>query len=74
VYMQQAAALYTSPLDSKGNFYAKIQRGEFTLAQQNGTYVLDMKNVIIEARRGQNAVRRTFDIHTALDGERKAVS
>lgn len=54
-----------------GNFFGRIRAGDFVFAEEREGYKLEIKEVFVIAKRGDNEVVRKFDVEKRYDKEGK---
>jgi|SRR3989344_188512 len=63
-------------LEFKGleNYYGKIRRGEFEFNKIEENYNLKIENIIIQAEKNGNSIKRTVNINIVLDKDGNIIS
>ena len=49
-------------VDNSGNFFGKIRSGEFSFIKNGENYVLKIDNLFVQAKRGENTIKRSFNL------------
>lgn len=50
-----------------GNFFGKIRNDEFDFEKATGVYVLKVKGLFVSAEKGENSIRRNFEMEIKLN-------
>ena len=54
-------------IEYSGNFFPKIRTDDFSFEKIGGESVLEVKGVVVQARRGDNIMKRNFDFEMRFD-------
>lgn len=55
--------------EGAGNFYKKINEGDFTITKSNEAATLEIRQVFVQSQRGHNKIKRFFDIKLSTEEE-----
>lgn len=61
-------------LEAEGNFFGKIRAGEFEFDKQGNEYVLKIDGLFVQSQRGENKIKRNFNVLMRFDMEGKRIS
>lgn len=69
---KEIALKHVLDIEPEGNFFGKVRLGEFTFDKVGDDYVLEIKDVAVQSKSGNNQIKRTFNINMkfSLNGER----
>jgi len=57
-----------------GNFFGKIRTDDFLITEGEEGYIFDIKGVFVQSKRGDNNIRRDFDIVFEFDSSGKLIT
>lgn len=69
--LKQSAEKRDLHLEGQGNFFSKIQNGEFKIARDGNKVILEVDGVFVQARFGDSLWNRQWDLKTeaGINGE-----
>jgi hypothetical protein len=69
--LKQSAAKRDLHLEGQGNFFSKIENGEFKISRNGDKVVLEVDGVFVQARNGESLWKREWNLRTeaSINGE-----
>jgi len=69
---QEIALKHGLDIEAEGNFFGKIRNGEFIFEKVGEDYVMEIKDVNVQSKIGNNQIKRIFDINIKIPAPSKS--
>ena len=54
-------------IEGMGNYFGKVRNNDFKFEREGENYVLEVNGLFVQAARGENSIKRNFDIKMKFD-------